>query len=168
VSVELIAVAADRFTPVNDSLIPTGAIQSVQGTDYDFRTLDELGGRLRAAHDPLVVARHGFDVNLVLAGRARALNYAATLQDPRTGIELQVYTTEPALQLYTPNFPAHEITGKAGMLYAGAAAVCLESQHFPDSPHHPQFPSTVLHAGRVFHSESVYRFSVSKGSEAAH
>jgi aldose 1-epimerase len=155
---ERLMVAADTFTPVNGDLIPTGQIQPVADTDYDFRAPTELGSRLAAAGDPRVVASHGFDFNLVLRGHSPQLHYAATLQDPKTGIELRLDTTEPGLQLFTPHFPQDAIRGKGGKVYAGSGAVCLEPQHFPDSPHNRQFPSTVLRRGEVFRSESVYRF----------
>jgi aldose 1-epimerase len=155
---ERLMVAADTFTPVNGDLIPTGQIQPVADTDYDFRAPTELGSRLAAAGDPRVVASHGFDFNLVLRGHSPQLHYAATLQDPKTGIELRLDTTEPGLQLFTPHFPQDAIRGKGGKVYAGSAAICLEPQHFPDSPHNRQFPSTVLRRGEVFRSESVYRF----------
>ena len=154
---ERLMVAADAFTPVNGDLIPTGQTRPVANTDYDFRAPTELGSRLAAAGDPRVVASHGFDLNLVLRGHSPQLHYAATLQDPKTGIELRLDTTEPGLQLFTPHFQ-DAIRGKGGKVYAGSGAICLEPQHFPDSPHNRQFPSTVLRRGEVFRSESVYRF----------
>jgi aldose 1-epimerase len=155
---ERLMVAADAFTPVNGDLIPTGQIRPVGDTDYDFCAPTELGSRLAAAGDPRVVASPGFDFNLVLRGHSPHLHYAATLQDPGTGIELRLDTTEPGLQLFTPHFPLDATRGKGGKVYAGSAAVCLEPQHFPDSPHNRQFPSTVLRRGEVFRSESVYHF----------
>jgi aldose 1-epimerase len=155
---ERLTLAADGYTPVGESGIPSGVIQSVAGSDYDFRAPVELGKRLAAATDSRVVAMHGFDSNFVLSDGEGRLRYAATLQDPASGLELTVYTTEPGLQLFTPDFPAHALKGKQGKYYGGRAAVCLETQHFPDSPHNPQFPTTLLRRGQTFHSESVYRF----------
>lgn len=155
---ERLKIDADAFTPSNPDQIPTGTIEAVAGTDYDFRAPKELGSRLATTGSPKPGASRSFDVNLVLRTRSARLHYAATVQDPKTGIELQLYTTEPALQLFTPLFTRGEIHGKEAKLYDGYAAVCLEPQHFPDSPHHPQFPSTVLRRGAEFTSESVYRF----------
>ncbi|MDP9011848.1 MAG: galactose mutarotase [Pseudomonadota bacterium] len=155
---ERLLVAADAYTPANDDLIPTGQIRPVADTDYDFRAPAELGTRIATAGDPRVAASHGFDVNLVLRARGPRLHHAATLQDAKTGIELRLDTTEPGLQLFTPYFTQDAIRGKGGKGYAGSAAICLEPQHFPDSPHHRQFPSTVLRRGEIFRSESIYRF----------
>lgn len=151
-------VDADAFTPMNGDKIPTGEIAAVAGTDYDFQAPSELGSHLATASSPQVTASHSFDMNLLLREHGSRLHYAATLQDPRTGIEMQLATTEPAVQLYTPRFPVGFLHGKNAKPYQGYAAVCLEPQHFPDSPHHPQFPSTVLRRGEVYTSESVYRF----------
>jgi aldose 1-epimerase len=149
---ESIQVAADRYTPVNSDLIPTGEIASVGNTEYDFRRLSTLASR----------AMNGmYDVNLILADSRSPLKQAATVLDPQTGIELSVLTTEPALQLFTPDFPVGLSAGKGGKSYSGPAAVCLETQHFPDSPHHPGFPTTLLEAAKTFRSTTIYRFSVS-------
>jgi aldose 1-epimerase len=154
-------VAADSYTPLTADQIPTGQIAAVDGTDYDLRKPEEVGLHLKNAQGPTVTAAKGFDVNLVIRGRSNQLRHAATLQDPDTGIELRLLTTEPGLQLFTPNFSGRMV-GKGGKQYAGAAAVCLETQHFPDSPHHPAFPNTVLEAGETFRSVTIYRFSISQ------
>jgi aldose 1-epimerase len=149
-------VKADGYTPVGADSIPTGDVAPVQGTDFDFRAGAVLGERIQAARDERVVKARGYDINLVLRRRGAGLQYAASLREPRTGIEMQVYTSEPGLQLFTANFAAGR-RGKDGKTYMGAAAVCLETQHFPNSPNVAHFPGTVLAPGATFRSETVYR-----------
>jgi aldose 1-epimerase len=120
-------VAADAFTPVNGDLIPTGQIQPVSDTDYDFRAPTELGSRLAAAGDPRVVASHGFDLNLVLRGQSPHLHYAATLQDPKTGIELRLIRPGRGRSC-TRRIFRRTRSGASGKVYAGSVAVCLEPQ----------------------------------------
>jgi aldose 1-epimerase len=156
------AVRANAYTPADSQGIPTGEIASVSGTAFDFREPKTLGERLKAVRDPNASRQPGFDVNLVLTDVAQGLRPAARLQDPTTGLRLEVLTTEPGLQLFTPNFPRGFLTGKGGRDYGGAAALCFEPQHFPDSPHFAHFPTTVLEPGKVFRSETVYRFSIAR------
>jgi aldose 1-epimerase len=153
-----IAIRADRFTPVDADGIPTGPPVEVQGTDYDFRKPLSLQAHLQAATDPVVIRSGGYDVNFVLSG-GKGLEPAARIQDVTTGLTMDVLTTQPGLQLFTPNFPREKLIGKGGRDYGGHSAICLETQHFPDSPHQPGFPSTVLRPGERFHSETRYRFS---------
>jgi aldose 1-epimerase len=147
-------ILASRFTPIDDTLIPTGQIASVAGTPMDFRTPTPIGARIKAADEQLKLA-HGYDFNWVLdrpgAGDI-SLIAAARLRDPVSGRVLEVLTTEPGLQFYSGNF-------LDGPKYGKGAGLCLETQHFPDSPNHPNFPSTVLGPGQSFRSTTLYRFS---------
>ena len=158
VSQERITVQASSYTPVDSANIPTGDIESVNGTDFDFRAAKSLGEHLQSASDPAVVKSQGYDINLVLDGGAR-LRKVALVQDPGSGLSMEVSTTEPGMQLYTPNFPPGKVVGKERKDYGGHAAICLETEHFPDSPHRPQFPSTVLRPGQTLRSETIYKFS---------
>ena len=149
---------ADRFTPVDATLIPTGELRSVKGTPFDFLTSTVIGARI-AQDDPQLKLGHGYDHNWVLNNTtAGSLFAAAQAYDPHSGRVLEVSTTEPGLQLYTGNF-LDGIRGKAGKVYNRRDAFCLETQHFPDSPNHPQFPSTVLKPGQRFQSTTIYKFS---------
>ena len=154
---ERLVIHAPAYTPANDAGIPTGSIASVQDTDFDFRRPASLQDHLRSAQEPIKAAG-GYDVSLVL-GREEGLKQAARIEDPATGITLDVRTTEPGIQLFTPNFPAGKLIGKSNRDYGGHAAICLETEHFPDSPHHPNFPSTILRPEQRFHSETIYKFS---------
>ncbi len=147
-------ILASRFTPIDETLIPTGQIASVAGTPMDFRTSTSIGARINASDEQLKLAR-GYDFNWIL-DRPRegdtSLIRAARLQDPGSGRVLEVLTTEPGLQFYSGNF-------LDGPRYGIGAGVCLETQHFPDSPNHPNFPSTVLGPGESYRSTTLYRFS---------
>ena len=158
VSQERIAVQASSYTPVDTANIPTGDIKSVDGTDFDFRAAKSLGEHLQSATDPAVVKSQGYDINLVLDGGSR-LRKVALVQDPGSGLSMEVSTTEPGVQLYTPNFTRGRLTGKGSQAYVGHGAICLETEHFPDSPHRPRFPSTVLRPGQTLRSETIYKFS---------
>lgn len=158
VSQERIAVQASFYTPVDAANIPTGAVESVDGTDFDFRAGKSLDEHLRSASDPVLLKSQVYDINLVLDGAAR-LRKVARVEDPTTGLSMEVSTTEPGVQLYTPNFPQGKLIGKGNRDYGGYAAICLETEHFPDSPHNPGFPSTVLRPGHLFHSETIYKFT---------
>jgi len=168
ISAERLSVQADAYTPVDEQGIPTGDVVSIDGTDFDLRALTTLGSRLQSARDPRVVKDRTFDQNWVLRDVGHGLRPVARLQDPATGLALDVLTTEPGLQLFTPRFPAGRLIGKGGRDYGGLAAVCLETQHFPDSPHHRNFPSTLLEPGHVFRSQTVYRFSLFGAALNAH
>lgn len=152
---------ASRYTPVDDTLIPTGELASVAGTPFDFRTSTAIGARIRDAHPQLALG-NGYDHNFVLdrPRRPGALSHAARLHDPLTGRTLAVRTTEPGLQLYTGSWLDGSVVGKGGRRYPQYAGVCLETQHFPDSPNHPDFPSCILRPGKPFHSRTVFAFSV--------
>lgn len=154
-----LVVRAGRFTPVDATLIPTGELRSVQGTPLDFRTPAAIGARIDADDQQLKYG-NGYDHNFVLdSGGSEAPALAARVTEPQTGRVMEVWTTEPGLQFYTGNF-LDGLRGKGGKVYERRNAFCLETQHFPDSPNHPNFPSTVLKAGKQFHSVTVYKFSV--------
>ncbi len=155
-----LTVAADHFTPVGAGLIPTGAVAPVAGTPFDFRAPTPIGARIDAADEQL---RHagGYDHNFVITRRdGEALAYAARLTEPSSGRTLDVYTTEPGLQFYSGNFLDGSIRGKAGHVYPHRGGLCLETQHFPDSPNHPHFPSTILRPGETYRSLTVFAFGV--------
>jgi aldose 1-epimerase len=150
-------IRADRFTPVDATLIPTGELRSVKGSPFDFATSTVIGARIDQDDQQLKLG-HGYDHNWVLNNStAGSLYIAAQAYDPHSGRVLEVSTTEPGLQLYTGNF-LDGIRGKGGKVYNRRYAFCLETQHFPDSPNHPQFPSTVLKLGQRFQSTTVYKF----------
>ncbi len=150
---------ASRFTPVDAELIPTGELKSVVGTPFDFLKPHAVGERINANDEQLKLGHNGYDHNFVIDGGGKELKQAAEVYDPASGRVLQVLTTEPGVQLYTANFLDGSIKGKAGVAYPRNAALCLETQHFPDSPNHPAFPTTVLKPGSTFHSITIFRFS---------
>jgi aldose 1-epimerase len=153
---------AARFTPVDATLIPTGELRSVASTPFDFRESTVVGARIEQDNEQLKLG-HGYDHNWVLdAGITKTPALAASLYDPSTGRVLEVLTTEPGIQIYTGNFLDGTIHGKGGQAYERRSAICLETQHFPDSPNHPDFPSTTLLPGKTFHSETIYKFSARK------
>ncbi len=152
-----LTLAADNFTPVNSMLIPTGAIQSVAGTPFDFRKPTALGARINEKNQQLQFGQ-GYDHNFVLNRSGESLALAAKVEEPTSGRVMEVLTTQPGVQLYSGNFLDGKIHGIGGA-YRYRSALALETQHFPDSPNHPNFPSTVLHPGQEFHSTTVYRFS---------
>jgi aldose 1-epimerase len=150
---------ASRFTPVDSALIPTGELKSVAGTPFDFLKPHTVGERINADDEQLHLAHNGYDHNFVLDRKGNGLSEAAEVYDPTTGRVLQVLTTEPGVQFYSANFLDGSIKGKGGVAYPRNAALCLETQHFPDSPNHPAFPTTTLNPGSEFHSVTVFRFS---------
>jgi aldose 1-epimerase len=159
-----LTIHASHFTPVGAGLIPTGEIRSVQGTPFDFRHATVIGARIDQA-DPQLVLGHGYDHNWVVDRKnkdSKSLVPAAEAFDPSSGRVLKVWTTEPGIQLYTGNFLDGSSPGKGGHAYRRREAFCLETQHFPDSPNHPEFPSTVLRPGERYHSTTIYQFSVTR------
>jgi aldose 1-epimerase len=152
---------ADRFTPVDSGLIPTGELRAVKGTPFDFRKATAIGARIEQSDEQLKLG-HGYDHNWVLnrRGGLGALDLAARVEEPSTGRVLEVLTTEPGIQFYTGNFLDATIVGKGGRTYGLRSGFCLETQHFPDSPNKPKFPSTVLEPGGKYKSTTVFRFSV--------
>jgi len=148
--------AADRFTPVESTLIPTGELKAVAGTPMDFTKAMTIGSRI----DKVPLAPPGgYDHNYVLTGGGGSLALAARVREPRSGRVMEVHTTEPGVQLYTGNFLDGSLKGKRGTAYAKHSGFCLETQHFPDSVNHPNFPSTILEPGRTYRTTTEYRFS---------
>ena len=152
---------ADNTTPVDSTLIPTGEIKSVEGTPFDFRKPTAIGARIDA-NDQQIKYGPGYDHNFVLNRKGEGLSLAARVAEPTTGRVMEVSTTEPAVQFYTGNFLDGTLTGKGGHVYKRRYAFCLETQHFPDSPNKPSFPSTILKPGETYTSKTVYAFSVEK------
>jgi aldose 1-epimerase len=156
---QLLLVNADRYTPVGPDLIPTGEIAPVDGTPLDFRQSLPIGARLNSAFQQMVYA-HGYDHNFVLNKRAGDdLTFAARGYDPRTGRVVDCFTTEPAVQVYTSNGMNGSVVGSSGATYRQTEAFTLETQHFPDSPNKPNFPTTELKPGQEFHSMTIFRFA---------
>ncbi len=149
-----ILINADNFTPVDDTLIPTGKIKSVKSTPMDFSSSHAIGDNLKAVGGNPV----GYDHNYVL-NKQSSFSLAATVHDPASGRKMEVYTTEPGVQFYTGNFLDGTLTGKNGVVYKQYAAFCLETQHYPDTVNQPNFPSNVLKAGQSYHSKTVFKFS---------
>jgi aldose 1-epimerase len=146
---------ADRYTPVDATLIPTGQLASVDKTPFDFRKPTTIGARIKG-EDPQLQFGRGYDHNWVLSRSASALSPAADVFEPKSGRTLQVRTTEPGLQFYSGNFLDGTITGKDGKVYRQRYGFCLETQHFPDSPNQQTFPSTILRPGAVYRSRTVF------------
>lgn len=153
-----LALAASRFTPVDSGLIPTGELAPVAGTPFDFRDPTAIGGRIAGA-DPQLRYGGGYDHNFVIDDYDGTLRYAAGVYEPVSGRLMEVYTTEPGIQFYSGNFLDGSDMGKGGTAYGLRAGFCLETQHFPDSPNKPGFPSTVLRPGEVHLSTTIYQFS---------
>ncbi|MEZ6035327.1 MAG: aldose epimerase family protein [Planctomycetaceae bacterium] len=157
----LLRLNADQYTPADETLIPTGKIETVEGTDLDFRKRTRIGKRIAAVG---ATAALGYDHNFVLNGKKKSnkeLNLAAALIDPASGRLMRVTTTEPGVQLYSGNFLKGQ-KGKSSKTYAHRSAVCLETQHYPDSVNHAEFPTTVLKPGETYTSRTVYSFSIDK------
>jgi aldose 1-epimerase len=152
-----VVINADRFTPVDKGLIPTGELRSVAGTPFDFRTPKTIGQRIEQKDEQLLLG-HGYDHNWVLNRSGSGLAMAARVTDFKSGRVMEVLTTEPGLQFYTGNFLDGTLQGK-GKVYARRSAFCMETQHFPDSPNKPNFPSTILKPGEKYQTTTVYRFS---------
>lgn len=148
---------ATRFTPVDAGLIPLGHLASVAGTSFDFRSPHPIGQRIEGDDEQLRRA-DGYDHNFVIDGAGGSLALAATVNEPISGRTLEVLTTEPGVQFYTGNFLDGSYLAKNGARYGKRGGFCLETQHFPDSPNQPAFPSTILRPGETFRSSTVYRF----------
>ncbi len=158
----LLTIAADRFTPVDAALIPTGELRPVAGTPFDFRAPARIGARVDEPGDEQLRIAGGYDHNFVLrpAPPGRAMRLAARLQEPSRGLSMEVWTTEPGLQFYSGNFLDGSRRGRGGMALGHRGGLCLETQHFPDTPNRPDFPPVVLHPGETFRSSTLYRFAV--------
>ena len=158
----LMTIEADKFTPVDSGLIPTGELRDVAGTPFDFRNSTAIGARISQDDEQLKLGG-GYDHNFVLrrsAGSSESL--AARVVEPTSGRVLEVWTTEPGVQFYTGNFLDGKSAGKGGATYPKRSAFCLETQHFPDSPNQPKFPSVALNPGERYHTITTYKFSAEK------
>ena len=149
--------AADKFTPVDAGLIPTGELKAVDGTPFDFRKATAIGARINAADEQIKVGG-GYDHNFVLNGKAGTMRLVARVSEPTSGRWMEVHTTEPGVQFYTGNFLDGTIKGKGGQTYVRRSGFCLETQHFPDSPNKPAFPTTLLKPGATYQTATVYKF----------
>ena len=156
---QICEINADFYLPTDDTAIPTGEILKVEGTPFDFRKPKTFGQDIDADNEQIKFG-HGFDHNYVLNKQEEGeLSFAAKLTDPKSGRTMEVYTTEPGLQLYTGNF-LNGYKGANGCTFPHRSAVCFEAQHFPDSPNRPYFPSVVLNPGQRYKQKTVYRFGV--------
>jgi aldose 1-epimerase len=156
-----ITIDADRYTPVDSTLIPTGTLQPVAGTPFDLRKPTAIGAHIAEPDAQLTIAG-GYDHNFVLNRSGEGITHAAHVVDPSSGRTLDVATTQPGIQFYTGNFLDGTITGKGGKVYARRFGFCLETQHYPDSPNQPTFPTTILKPGQTYHSQTVFTFGVAK------
>lgn len=153
-----LTINAERFTPIDAGLIPTGELKSVAGTPFDFRQPHAIGERIGAKDQQLDFGK-GYDHDFVLDGQVGVLRAAARVTEPKSGRVMEVLTTEPGVQFYTGNFLDGSLRGKGGKVYAQRYGFCLETQHFPDSPNKPDFPSVVLRPGERYQTTTVYKFS---------
>ncbi len=151
----VLTIPAEQFTPTDDQLIPSGEVTSIKGTPMDFTAPHAIGERIGADFKPLIQGI-GYDHNYVLPGSG--LKLAAVAKDPKSGRVMTVRTTEPAVQLYTGNH-LKKVNGKGGHVYQTRHGFCLETQHYPDSPNQPAFPSTTLRPGETYQSTTIYQFS---------
>jgi len=155
----VLTVEADKFTPVDSGLIPTGELRDVSGTPFDFRKPTAIGARIDANEEQIKLGG-GYDHNFALRRKmGDPISLAARAVEPASGRIMEVWTTEPGVQFYTSNFLDGSVHGKGGAAYAKHAAFCLETQHFPDSPNQSKFPSTVLNPGGRYHTTTIYKFS---------
>jgi aldose 1-epimerase len=150
-----VMIVADQYTPVDDTLIPTGELKPVKGTPLDFTTPTTIGDRI----NELKAEPIGYDHNYVINGDPKALKLAANVRDPESGRVMEMYTTEPGVQLYTGNFLDGSVKGKGGVVYKQHQALCLEAQHFPDAVNQPSFPSIILRPGETYKQTTIYKFS---------
>lgn len=157
----LLRINAPYYTPVDEGLIPTGILATVEGTPFDFQKLTAIGERVDQIHPQLKNGK-GYDHNFVLNQNFEELNYAAKVVEPVSGRVMEVFTNEPGLQFYGGNFLNGSVTGKENKAYKFRTAFCLETQHFPDSPNKPHFPSTRLDPGEDYYSVCIYKFSTVK------
>jgi aldose 1-epimerase len=158
---EVLMLNADGYTPVDAGLIPVGGVKPVAGTPFDFTKPTVIGQRINDAKEQLKLGG-GYDHNWVLNGKNGVMKVAAKVHDPKSGRVLTVSTTQPGVQFYSGNFLDGSYTGKAGVKYAKRNGFCLETQHYPDSPNQPAFPTTLLKPGETLHTETIFAFSVQK------
>jgi aldose 1-epimerase len=158
-----IAINADKYTPVDETLIPTGEVVSVVGTPFDFLKSKRIGDRIDDTTNVQIKYGSGYDHNFVFTDTSNSLKLGATVFEPTSGRLLEMFTTEPAVQFYTGNHLSGKTIGKGGKIkYNKRSGFCLETQHYPDSPNKPQFPTTVLKPGETYKTTTVYKFSVRK------
>lgn len=155
-----LTINADEFIPVNKYLIPASQFQKVEGTPFDFRVATVIGKRINEKNEQLEFGSTGYDHCFVLKSSGDSLNYAGTLAEPISGRKMDVYTTEPGFQFYSGNFLTGSIIGTGNVVYQKYFGLCLESEHYPDSPNRPDFPSTVLKPGETYKTTTVYKFGV--------
>jgi aldose 1-epimerase len=155
----VIQIDADKYTPVDATLIPTGELADVAGTPFDFRSAKTIGGGIRSGDEQVVLGR-GYDHNFVLSRESESdLELAARVYEPGSGRGLEVWTTEPAIQFYTGNFLDGTVVGTSGGMYRQGDGFCLETQHYPDSPNQADFPSTTLQPGDTYQTTTIYKFT---------
>lgn len=158
----VVTINADKFIPVDETLIPTGKLQPVAGTPFDFTKPMVVGARINDSTDTQIKYGGGYDHAWVLNGEAGALKKAATVYEPTSGRVMEVSTMEPAVQFYTGNFLNGKVTGREGFPYEKRSALCLETEHYPDSPNQPSFPTTTLKPGETYKTTTIYQFSTRK------
>jgi aldose 1-epimerase len=155
----LLTINADYYLPTDHTAIPYGAKEKVEGTPMDFRTPQEIGARIHEPFEQLIFGK-GYDHTYILNKEGGELSFCARCVSPKTGIVMEVFTTEPGVQLYTGNWMTGNFIGKNAQRYPQRSALCLETQHFPDSPNKPEYPSVVLRPGEVFQSRTLFGFSI--------
>ena len=158
---EELMINADGFTPIDSTFMTNGTIESVQGTPFDFRSPKTIGKDIKANNVQLKNGL-GYDHNFVLNTKGDISKAAARVKDNQSGIIMDVFTTEPGLQVYVGNFLDGKVKGKKGIAYPYRGAICLESQHYPDSPNQPNYPSPVVRPGQQYKSKCIYKFMIDK------
>jgi aldose 1-epimerase len=153
-----VTINANRFVPTDAGSIPTGQLQTVAGTPFDFLKSNAIGARINQDDQQLKFG-NGYDHTWVINGRAGTMRLAATAYEPTSGRKMEVWTTEPGMQFYTGNFLNGTLTGKSGKTYPRRSGFCFETQHYPDSPNQPSFPTTTLRKGATYRSTTIYRFT---------
>ena len=155
---EILYLNANEFTPVDSNVLPTGEILSVEGTPFDFREPTCVGDRINDTTSEQIVNGNGYDHNWVLATNGDINTLAGSLYDPNNGILMEMYTDQPGMQFYAGNFLDGSFIGKGGIAYPRRSAFCFETQHYPDSPNHPEFPTTTLRPGETYNTTTIYKF----------
>ena len=156
----LLTIDADYYTPVDSTFMTTGEVASVEGTPMDFRSPTPIGNRINNFEFEQLKNGNGYDHNWVLNTQGNLNHKCATLESPKTGIILEVYTNEPGIQVYAGNFLDGTLTGKNGIIYNKRASICLETQKYPDTPNKPEWPSATLYPGEKYNSQCIYKFLV--------
>ncbi|MBO4488013.1 MAG: galactose mutarotase [Bacteroidaceae bacterium] len=159
---EVLTLDADQFTAVDADVAVTGEVLNVEGTPFDFRTPTAIGDRIDDESNQQIVNGHGYDHNWILNTKGDISKCFGTLYDPNTGIKMEMFTDQPGLQFYAGNFLDGSFVGKKGVKYPRRSAFCFETQHYPDSPNHPEWPSTTLRPGEKYETTTIYKFSVEK------